>query len=190
VESHSRDRQLQTPVQAPLLKDVGDLSIPTSVGTRAWTESGWIEVDNATASFGDGACSKVLGSLVLDLRLRLTDPIAFSTMADGTYPVELAHDRAGRLLAARICLTTDVDELAGSWQPAGAVPITSGTCIAADPFIARDVYQRSFESPTGLFPVEVYEWSDPEDGTVDWLGIRIRFHRCSAEGGRADPDTT
>jgi hypothetical protein len=174
------------------------LSIPTRVGTRAWTESGWIEVDSATAGFEDGACRNVLGSPVLDLRLRLTDPhvkvidftrygvplIAFSTMADGTYPVELAHDRAGRLLAARICLTTDVDELAGSWQPAGAVPITSGTCIAADPFIARDVYQSSFESPTGLFPVEVYEWSDPEDGTVDWLGIRIRFHRCSS-GGRA-----
>jgi hypothetical protein len=185
-----------------LYKYGGGLPIVTRVGTKAWTDIGWIEVDSATAGFGDGSCRKVLGSPVLDLRLRHMDPdaremdfsrhgvplIAFSTMADGAFPVELAHDRAGRLLAARMCLTTDVDELAGSWQPVGAVPITSGTCIAADPFIARDLYQRRFECPTGLFPVEVYEWRDPEDGIVDRLGIRICFERWSAEGGWADPD--
>jgi hypothetical protein len=158
---------------------------------------------------------------VLELHLRHTDPdasvidfthygvplIAFSTMADGTYPVELARDHTGRLLATRICLTTDVDELEGVWRPVGAVLITSATCIAADPFIAREMYQRSFHCPNGLFPVDVYEWRDPEEGgSVDRLGIRIRFEDCSAlehsersqaresglargsESGWADPD--
>jgi hypothetical protein len=162
----------------------------TRVGSTAWTQIDWIEVDSATVGFGDDACRSILGRPVLDLHLGLTAPdagiidftrygvplIAFSTMADGTYPVELARDRAGRLLAARICLTTDVDELEGVWQPVGAVPITSATCVAADPFIAREAYQRSFECPNGLFPVEVFEWRDPEEeGYVDRLGIRIRF---------------
>jgi hypothetical protein len=175
------------------------------VSATGWTESGWIEVDSATVGFGDGACSGLLGDPVLDLHLGGTDPdarvidfnrygvplIAFSTMADGAYPVELAHDRAGRLLAARICLTTDVDELDGVWQPVGAVPIASGSCIAADPFIARELYRRSIACPTGLFPVEVYGWRDPEDGSMDRLGIRIRFGSCPAagsDGRRADPD--
>jgi hypothetical protein len=145
------------------------------------------------------------GDRVLDLHLGGTDPdagvidfnrygvplIAFSTMADGAYPVELARDRAGRLLAARMCLTTDVDKLDGVWQPVGGVPITSGTCIAADPFIDRELYQRSFQCPNGLFPVEVYGWRDPEDGSMDRLGIRIRFGSWAAAGsggGWADPD--
>jgi hypothetical protein len=165
------------------------------VGLSAWTEIGWVEIDSATAGFGDDACRSILGDRVLDLHLRRMDPgarvidftrygvplIAFSTMADGTYPVEMARDRAGRLLAARICLTTDVDELEGVWRPVGAVPITSATCIAADPFIDRDMYQRSFPCPNGLFPVEVFEWPDPEEeGSLDRLGIRIRFEHCSA----------
>jgi hypothetical protein len=194
---------------------------PMRVGLSAWTEIGWVEIDSATAGFGDDACRSVLGNRLLELHLRLTDPdarvidfthygvplIAFSTMADGTYPVELARDPGGRLLAARICLTTDVDELEGVWRPVGAVPITSATCIAADPFIDREMYQRSFPCPNGLFPVEVFEWRDPEEGgSVDRLGIRIRFEHCSAldhgersqvrasglargsEGGWADPD--
>lgn len=131
---------------------------------------------------------------MLELHLGLTDQdasvidftrygvplIAFSTMADGAYPVEVARDHAGRLLAARICLTTDVDELEGVWQPVGVVPISSATCIAADPFIDREMYQRSFPCPNGLFPVEVFEWRDPgEGGSVDRLGIRIRFEQSA-----------
>jgi hypothetical protein len=159
-----------------------------------WSEIGWIEVDSATVGFGDDTCRTVLGDPLLDLHLgrdpdaRIIDftqygvpLIAFSTMADGTYPVELARDRADRLLGARICLTTDVDKLEGIWRPAGAVPITSTTCIAADPFIDHELYQRSFQCPDGLFPVEVFEWRDPEeDWSVDRLGIRIRFEDRSA----------
>jgi hypothetical protein len=158
-----------------------------------WTEIGWIEVDTATVGFGDDACRSLLGGPMLDLHLDRADRaarvvdfttygvplIAFLTMEDRDYPVELARDRAGRLLGARICLTTDVDELedelAGSWQPVGAVPITSATCLAADPFIDHELYRRSFECPNGLFPVEVFEWPDPEHGDVDRLGIRVRF---------------
>ena len=118
---------------------------PMHVGLSMWTEIGWVEIDSATAGFGDDACRSVLGNRLLELHL--TDPdasvidftrygvplIAFSTMADGTYPVELARDPAGRLLAARICLTTDVDELEGAWQPVGAVPITSAACSRRTP---------------------------------------------------------
>jgi hypothetical protein len=169
-----------------------------------WTEIGWIEVDSATVGFGDDACRSMLGSPLLDLRLGGTDPnapvvdfthygvplIAFSTMEDRDYPVELARDRTGRLLGARICLTTDVDELEGIWQSVGAVPITSATCIAADPFIDHQIYRCSFQCPNGLFPVEVFKWPDPEnDWCVDRLGIRIRFGDHSAlecpERGRA-----
>jgi hypothetical protein len=167
----------------------------THVACHEWSEIGWIEVDSATVGFGDDTCRSVLGRQVLDHHLGRTDPdariidftqygvplMAFSTMSDGAYPVELARDRAGRLLAARICLTTDVDELEGIWQPVGAVPITSATCIAVDPFIDHEVYQRSFGCPDGLFPVEVFEWRDPEEGgDVDRLGIRIRFEDRSA----------
>jgi hypothetical protein len=164
-----------------------------------WTEIGWIEVDSATVGFGDDSCRGLLGSRLLDLHvgrghahgpildftLHGVPLIAFTTMEDRDYPVEVARDRAGRLLGARICLTTDVDELednrAGSWQPVGAVPIASATCLAADPFIDHLIYQRSFECPKGLFPVEVFEWPDPEhDSTVDRLGIRVRFGDRSA----------
>lgn len=164
-----------------------------------WTEIGWIEVDSATVGLGDDACRSMLGRPLLDLHLDGTSPdarivdftqygvplIAFLTMEDRDYPVELACDRAGRLLGARICLTTDVDELEheleGIWQPVGAVPITSATCIAADPFIDHVIYRRSFECPNGLFPVEVFEWRDPEqDWSVDRLGIRVRFGDRSA----------
>jgi hypothetical protein len=164
-----------------------------------WTEIGWIEVDTATVGFGDDACRSMLGRPLLDLHLDRTVPearvvdftqygvplIGFLTMEDRDYPVELARDHTGRLLGARICLTTDVDELEdeleGTWQPAGAVPITSGTCIAADPFIENELYQRSFDCPNGLFPVEVFEWPDPEnDWYIDRLGIRVRFGDRSA----------
>jgi hypothetical protein len=176
----------------------------THVAWSEWSEIGWIEVDSATVGFGDGASRSVLGRPLLDLHLGRTDPdarvvdftqygvplIAFLTMEDRDYPVELARDRAGRLLGARICLITDVDELEGIWQPVGAVPITSTTCVAADPFIDHEMYQRSFECPNGLFPVEVFEWRDPEEEWyVDRLGIRIRFEDRSAmehrEGSRA-----
>jgi hypothetical protein len=165
------------------------------VDWTGWTDIGWIEVDTAKVGFGDDTCRSMLGQPLLDLYLGGTDPdapvvdftqygvplIAFSTMEDRDYPVELARDRAGRLLGARICLTTDVDELEGIWQPVGAVPITSGTCIAADPFIDHRIYRRSFECPNGLFPVEVFEWPDPEEeGYVDRLGIRVRFEDRSA----------
>jgi hypothetical protein len=164
-----------------------------------WTEIGWIEVDSATVGLGDDACRSILGRPLLDLHFGRGDGhgpvidftqygvplIGFLTMEDRDYPVELARDRAGRLLGARICLTTDVDELEdeleGIWQPAGAVPITSATCLAADPFIDHEIYQRSFDCPNGLFPVEVFEWRDPErDGSIDRLGIRVRFKDHSA----------
>jgi hypothetical protein len=98
------------------------------MGLSAWTKIGWVEIDSATAGFGDGACRSVLGDSVLELYLGLTDPdarvidftrygvplIAFSTMADGTYPVELARDRAGWLLAARICFDDRRGRIGGS----------------------------------------------------------------------------
>ena len=159
-----------------------------------WSEIGWIEVDSATVGFGDYVCWRVLGRPLLDLHFGRGDGhgpvidftrygvplVGFLTMEDRDYPVELARDGAGRLLGARICLTTDVDELEdeleGTWQPAGAVPITSATGIAADPFIENEIYQRSFDCPNGLFPVEVFEWRDPEqDGSIDRLGIRVLF---------------
>ena len=173
-----------------------------------WSEIGWIEVDSATVGFGDDVCRRVLGRPLLDLHFGRGDGhgpvidftqygvplIGFVTMEDRDYPVELARDHTGRLLGARICLTTDVDELEdeleGIWQPVGAVPITSATCIAADPFIDHQIYRRSFECPNGLFPVEVFEWSDPEqDGSIDRLGIRVLFEDRSVmknpERGRA-----
>jgi hypothetical protein len=113
-----------------------------------WTEIGWIEKDSANVGFGDDACRSRLGDPLLDLYLR-----------------------AGQLLGARICLTTDVDDLEGTWQPAGAIPVTSASCLAADPFIDHEIYRRSFDCPNGLFPVGVFEWPDPEEGgRVDWLG--------------------
>ena len=66
-----------------------------------------------------------------------------------------------------------------------------GGSYAADPFIDRELYQRSFQCPDGLFPVEVYGWRDPANGSMDRLGIRIRFGSWAAAGsggGWADPD--
>jgi len=111
-------------------------------------------------------CRSVIGEPLLGLHVARGDShgpiidftdygvpmIGFLTMEDRDYPVELARDHASRLLGARICLSTE-----------------------------HELYRRSFDCPNGLFPVEVFEWRDPErDGSIDRLGIRVRFGDRSA----------
>lgn len=73
-----------------------------------------------------------------------------------------------------MCATNDVDELQGSWRQAGELDITSGRCLAADPYCSsKDSYRFEFDIPPGRYLAEVFDYRY-EDGRLDCLALRIR----------------
>src|SRR5207248_519825 len=91
-----------------------------------------------------------------------------NTRADVGCPVERAVDVAELVRALRIEFVTDVADLHGEWRRVGSLSITSGRCVAADPFCMHsDRYWHELSAPNGTHDVEVYY--------DDWDQLRIRL---------------
>ncbi len=145
-----------------------------------WVEAGWFEVDAATCGLGDASAGAIptdrylevardigLDHDVFDFTGSGVPFVAVNTGEDAPYPLELARDAAGRLIAARVTFTNDVDQLDGKWVPAGRVEVSSGLAIAGDPFCEGPLYHQEFDCPEASYAVEVFEFDR------DHLGIRM-----------------
>ena len=123
-----------------------------------WEIVGGIEVDAATVAFGDSAA---LGdNFVLETGLAIAtmsgSPEGFDstlvlqvTREDCPLPVEVCADADGQRMAARMCFTNDVDELAGTWRKVGRLIITGDRCVAMDPVCEGEGYRCVFDLPPG-----------------------------------------
>ena len=158
-------------------------------GEVRWEIVGSIEVDGACCGFGDATAASVTRSVFLDrvdwdgevydFDARGVPFVAANTKVDASFPVEVSHDRQGGIAAARIYFTDDADDLPGSWHGAGTISITSGSCIAADPFNMAEsaTSMVSFPVTNGPAKVEVFLHSADDDENTDLLGIRVTFAR-------------
>jgi hypothetical protein len=110
---------------------------------------------------------------VKDYTIKGLPLIAYVIMEDGGMQVEVIRDAAGAVVAARMCATNDVDEVAGVWRNAGELDIASGRCLAADPYCsAKDAYRFEFDVSPGRYVAEVFDWTG-DDGGHDCLALRI-----------------
>ena len=153
--------------------------------SRQWRTVGGIAIEAATCAFADAARLPANFSLqpgVLEQsELRVQDGaqaglplIACATMEDCPLPVEVLRDEVGESLAARMCFTTDVDEVRGRWSPVGTLEITRGRALAADPYcLPGEIYRLEFDLSNGRYVAEVFECTEPKIGW-DILGLRIR----------------
>lgn len=163
-----------------------------------WVEIGLLQIDSATCAFGDAdvlgpsfqadpSASPAMDGPVQDWTERGAPLVACDTREDLPLPLEVSFDQDGRVIAARLTFTTDVDELEskgeGRWRKAGAVSIESGRCLAADPFCSPvPAYRLVFDVVAGMYLVEAFVTGD------DCLGLRIRLLR---EGtGSTDESTS
>jgi len=145
-----------------------------------WEQVGAIEVDSATVAIAEATHFDAIIAVRDDLvgrrdgsaRSLGIEMVHVITGVDTLYPVEVAYTADGSLAGLRVEFVTDVDELDGVWRPLDSISLTSGECLVADPFcLPNEVYWLTLPSPTGIFPVEVFDW----DGET--LGVRAVFTR-------------
>lgn len=155
-------------------------------------------MDGATCAFGDAVAlgpTFVLTEVELDTSARAVDLtgqgiplIAFATMEDGELAVEVNRDGTGSIVAARMCATSDVDEVTGAWRPVGDLEIASGRCLAADPYCpANEYYRLEFDIAPGSYRAEVFDFT-PVGGAPDCLALRIRRRQPASGGAWPGPD--
>lgn len=145
-----------------------------------WEEIGCIDQEAGTVAFGDRA---VLGSdFVLGTQARtvistgapkrLADSLILeSTGGDYPVPVEVLTDVDGSVVAARIPFATDLDEMFGTWRKTGELEVTTGQCVACDPWChPHPVYRFEFEVRPGRYIAERFV-----EGNGDVWGLRIRL---------------
>lgn len=143
-----------------------------------WEQIGSIEVDGATVAIAEAAHldaivaarDALVGRRDGSSRSLGIAMVHVCTGVDTLFPVEVAHHDDGSLAGLRVEFVTDVAELDGVWRSLDSISLTSGECLVADPFCLPDeVYWLKMPCPTGIFPVEVFEF----DG--DRLGVRVAF---------------
>lgn len=146
------------------------------LGEARWEEVGWIGIDGATCAFGDASAlgpefirSEVSDGVQTDVPL-----VVLGTGADLELPVEVVR-RGGEAVAARMCITNDVDEVDGRWVECGVLEISSGVCAALDPTRAPHAHYRlDFAVTPGRYRAEIFELR--ESGEVaDRLALRVRL---------------
>jgi len=154
-----------------------------------WEEVGYIEIDAATAGFGDAHAVKLLADQPklfhfvkpvqpfpgIEDWQRVGIPfIAAFTRADVACPIERAFDTDGRVGGLRVEFVNDVENSKGEWREVGRLIIFSGRCVVADPYCMRSeqgAYQRELGAPTGSHSVQAFYWEQDQD----LLGLRILF---------------
>jgi hypothetical protein len=150
----------------------------TAMDEGMWDAIGGVEVDAGTVGFGD--------RVALGPNFWLNEPFAAATGApegfegrlvvEGTgedcpLPVEVLVDTSGSVVAARMEFVNDVAEQEGEWQETGFLDLSTGRCLACDPFCHRAVYRFEFDVEPGRYVAERFVCTD--DGMV--LGLRIRL---------------
>jgi hypothetical protein len=139
-----------------------------------WEEEAWVSIDGATFAFADPSVvndrlrARVLGNDTAELPI-----IGFNTGADLEVPIEVVFDESRTILAIRMCVTDDVDDLDGTWVPVGELTVGDSGCVALDP--TRPAEPRrymTFPLPAGTYVAEVFEWTDDE--VTDQLALRLR----------------
>jgi hypothetical protein len=150
------------------------------VTVERWEEIGWIEVDAGGIAFcRDG----VRPSEPHYGRKPVVEDGAVyqATMVDCALPVEIRRDVTGEIVAARLCFTTDVDVIDGTWTPVGHLDLPDGRCTACDPDCDADQYRFEIDTKAGEYLAEVFEFEYPDDRFVDILGLRITWVSQSTE---------
>jgi hypothetical protein len=143
--------------------------------SRYWEEEAWVSIEGATFAFADP-------SIVDDnlrTRVLLGDTsglpiVVFNSGADGEVPIEVVFDDSHVILAMRMCVTDDVDELDGNWVTVGELTIGDHGCVALDPTSPAEPSRYTTMSlPAGTYIAEAFEFTDDEGVTVQ-LAIRLR----------------
>lgn len=106
----------------------------------AWDTLDWIGHDRLLG-FADGGIELSRYSAAFDEEVIVgsrSDPpcVVCFTDCDDDVPVEVQRNADGRVIAARMCWTTDVDQLdgtSGEWRGVGSLRIDSGMCRAWSP---------------------------------------------------------
>lgn len=144
-----------------------------------WEEIGLVGVDAASCAFGDAVAFG--RSDRLDAKLGRGGPhlndgvvqgmplVLCITGGDIDMPVEVRRTPTGDVVAARMAFVDDLDDLDGSWSPLGTIEITSGVCVACDPFCEQGsgLYRFEFAVPPGLWSAERFEYEN------DVLALKI-----------------
>jgi len=168
-----------------LLKARGNkCDCPQIIDQGTWEEIGSIDQEAGTVAFGDRA---ILGS---DFVLRTQGRTVISTGApkrladslilectggDFPVPVEVLTDVDGSVVAARIPFATDVDEMVGEWRKTGELVVTTGQCVACDPWChPHPVYRFEFDVRPGRYIAERFVEGH---GEVWGLRIQLRGYR-------------
>jgi hypothetical protein len=142
-----------------------------------WEEIGSIDQEAATVAFGDIA---VLGSnFVLHsekvIKRFAGSLILESTGGDYPVPVEVLTDADGSVVAARIPFVSDLDEMFGAWRKTGELEVTTGQCVACDPWChPHPIYRFEFDVRPGRYVAERFV---ERSGEVWGLRIRLRGYR-------------
>jgi hypothetical protein len=159
---------------------------------QEWEHLAWIDQDDYLALADDSidrhACEELISSLrrgdrVIDGTGATPSFIGVFTESVDPVPVEVQRDANRMAVAARLCITYDVDDLdgtEGSWRRVGSLSIPSGTCLAWGPY--RDIDRGGFS-----FPVRPGRYTAESFHTLgDCLGIRLRLYLGESPAGTGD----
>jgi len=146
-----------------------------------WEVLRWLGIDAATCMLGDADAFSgevKFGRAEAELIGRLAACVipgralaAMNTGGDQDVPVEVLRKK-GEIVAARLCMVTDVDETPGVWQALGEVAMASGMAVAADPFcVPSEYYHLTFTVRPGIYVAEVFVAAEDDDA----LALRIRL---------------
>lgn len=146
-----------------------------------WEVLRWMGIDAATCMLGDADAFSgdvKFGRAEGELIGRLTACVipgralaAMNTGGDQDVPVEVLR-KGGEIVAARLCMVTDVDVTPGAWEVLGELAMVSGTAVAADPFcVPSEYYHLTFAVRPGTYVAEVFVAAEDDDA----LALRIRL---------------
>ena len=145
-------------------------------GLSGWRTFAWISIDRGAVCVGDGAFvpATIADGLASDADVVVAPAgeqfALLWTKADIDAPVEVRR-RDGAIVEARVCITDDVDELAGTWTRYGSLDL-GPVCVVGDPFSTGEQARTTLDIVPGQYDIDVLELTDAL-GT-DLMGIRLR----------------
>jgi len=149
-----------------------------------WKELGWIEVDSACVAFCDASIGsqrlppdpRSLGEAGASLPEYEGRLVYCPTREDCPLPIEVPSGSTGPSTIARMCFTTDVDEIEGSWRNVGSLELPDGRCLALDPHCEGPEYRFLFGLAPGSYRAQVFDFVNADTGADairDVLAVRI-----------------